>query len=46
MPQAIMNDEVKTIDAPITGCGNSKNSAAYFGIKANTTRIAAQENAI
>ena len=43
---AIMKDEVKTIDAPITGCGSIKNRAAYLGIKANTTRIAAQENAI
>jgi len=46
MPPAIMNDEVKTIAAPITGCGSSKNSAAYFGMNAKTTRIAAQENAM
>jgi hypothetical protein len=41
-----MNEAVKTIDAPITGCGNSRNSAAYLGMKANMTRIAAHEKPI
>ena len=41
-----MNDEVKTIDAPITGCGSIRNSAAYLGMNANMTSVAAQANAM
>ena len=44
MPPAIMNEAVNTINAPITGCGMINNRAAYFGMKATMTRIAAQEN--